>query len=204
MTKNLSINQIKARRVLFGVFNILICSVPIIFIAWLISGQGLGIFFQDVRMLIVIPFLIFFVVKGLEHLRLLLGAFRLVDDHFEELLSYYPELGEDLAYLAQADYIDDKMKILVYGEHLIAYHSLDIFKITDYDEITYRFRNANILNRTKIDDISFTEILAYSSGAGEVTLAPYYFKLYNGGEQCWKLLNYIDNHFDVVVSLPGE
>ena len=59
----------------------------------------------------------------------------LMNSNIQELRDFYPELEEGWEDLNYADYLDEGLQILVYGDHLICYRTFDIAYLPECQRI---------------------------------------------------------------------
>ena len=59
----------------------------------------------------------------------------LLNSNIQELRDCYPELEEDWQNLNDADYFDEDLQVLVYGNHLICYRTFDIVYLPECSKI---------------------------------------------------------------------
>jgi hypothetical protein len=59
----------------------------------------------------------------------------LLNSNIQELRDCYSELEDSWDYLNDADYLDERLQVLVYGDHLICYRTFDIVYLPECSKI---------------------------------------------------------------------
>lgn len=134
MIENLSINQLKDKCKL----NILVVHIYISLIL-IIPGALLFLIVKGDSEVWGL-FAVFVIVILLSFSWSILTSWSRLDHNLEELMDLFPELEEGGFYLGDVDYIDDKLKLLIYGDYLISYADFSYTSLRECSYIyTYRF-----------------------------------------------------------------
>lgn len=138
MRKRIKFSPLKARilmmvgpmfgAIFFGFFS---CSV-----IYHTLKVGLSFWLDLIRenfMLII--FFIWFHMSLVESIYRMIKNNLLLNSNIQELRDCYPELEEDWQNLNDADYFDEDLQVLVYGNHLICYRTFDIAYLPECSKI---------------------------------------------------------------------
>lgn len=82
-----------------------------------------------------IIFFIWFHMSLVESIYRMIKNNLLLNSNIQELRDCYPELEEDWQNLNDADYFDEDLQVLVYGNHLICYRTFDIVYLPECSKI---------------------------------------------------------------------
>ena len=82
-----------------------------------------------------IIFFIWFHMSLVESIYRMIKNNLLLNSNIQELRDCYPELEEDWQNLNDADYFDEDLQVLVYGDHLICYRTFDIAYLPECSKI---------------------------------------------------------------------
>lgn len=87
--------------------------------------------------------------------RMIKGNLR-ISRNVRELKDSYPELEEDWQNLNDADCLDKRLKVLVYGDHLICYRTFDIAYLPECSKIDAFMKMYRLGSRHKVRRVHFS------------------------------------------------
>ena len=123
-----------------------------------------------------------------------------LNSNIQELRDCYPELEEDWQNLNDADYFDEDLQVLVYGDHLICYRTFDIAYLPECSKIdafmkVYVFR---VYSRHKVRRVHFSAWYLDGSKSELRTNELRSFAGINQNARKDALFDYIRENFDYI------
>ncbi|MDO4666241.1 MAG: hypothetical protein Q4A90_00160 [Streptococcus sp.] len=149
MGKRIKFSPLRARVVLMllpmlGVISLGLCLLCFIFITF-VAGFSFWIGDSLYETFSMIAACILIQIRFVEFIYRIIKDNLLINSNVQELRDCYPELEDSWDNLNDADYLDQHLQILVYGDHLICYRTFDIAYLPECSKIsasmtTYIFR----------------------------------------------------------------
>lgn len=103
-----------------------------------------------------IIFFIWFHMSLVESIYRMIKNNLLLNSNIQELRDCYPELEEDWQNLNDADYFDEDLQVLVYGNHLICYRTFDIVYLPECSKIDAFMKMYRLGSRYKVRRVHFS------------------------------------------------
>lgn len=97
-----------------------------------------ALFFSYIDEDIVIKIILF--LSGVFMLGYAIFNYRKISHNINILVETYPELDGELSNLSDADYLDEDLCLLVYGDHLFSYRFFELVDLNDCKRIYFRER----------------------------------------------------------------
>ena len=122
----------------------------------------------------------------------------LLNSNIQELRDCYPELEEDWQNLNDADYFDEDLQVLVYGDHLICYRTFDIAYLPECSKIDAFMKMYRLGSRYKVRRVHFS---AWYLDGSESELRTNELRSFAGINQKARkdvLFDYIRENFDYI------
>ena len=125
----------------------------------------------------------------------------LLNSNIQELRDCYPELEKDWQNLNDADYLDEDLQVLVYGNHLICYRTFDIAYLPECSKIDAFMKMYRLGSRHKVRRVHFS---AWYLDGSESELRTNEFRSFVGmNQKAHKahkdaLFDYIRENFDYI------
>ena len=122
----------------------------------------------------------------------------LLNSNIQELRDCYPELEEDWQNLNDADYLDEGLQVLVYGDHLICYRTFDIAYLPECSKIGAFMKMYRLGSRYKVRRVHFS---AWYLDGSEFELRTNELRKFIGMNQKARkdaLFDYLRENFDYI------
>jgi len=103
-----------------------------------------------------ILFFIWFHMSLVESIYRMIKNNLLLNSNIQELRGCYPELEDSWDYLNDADYFDEDLQVLVYGDHLICYRTFDIAYLPECSKIDAFMKMYRLGSRYKVRRVHFS------------------------------------------------